>query len=875
MLTSRVCILGVLLLGIRVQGASQGQETNGYHIFTITVNTSSPSQLVIDRGRLAWIDNDISSGSHFLKFYSGADILTLDSNLTRAPIALGRDHLVWNTSAEVVRAYDILDGSTSVLGDSYNPDGSQPVAVGDGLAAYARRKAGTGTSIDLHNFQEGTDTLLSAALWNTQPSIHQGQVAWVGSDSAGLSARSEIYLFDGRPAAKISGGTHAVNSRPILRDGQIVWFSTDSTGVAVMLYTGDSLLTIARSSSASSVVTGYDVSDGIAIAAVTDTVTLSGTLHVYDAEHRILTILADSNGIWSPHVSNGLVVWQSGIGSGRQALGYDLRTATTETLGAAENPVIDEDMVAWTFGDAVELRRLVSYRQLTTDGMNGWEQTKFKTIDSNRVIWGNFANDQHMRMFAWDGASANRLSDSAGTRDLVMANDGYAVWRLNADSLFYYDWVHPPVKFLDSVQSENAYTAGGAVSFFGAKLTVPDPVKYPWLYDIETNRLTQLSTDSSNAGNVLCDGATACWENLTTQRLLFYDGAVTTTISDSAIVGDYVYRHGLIVWTQIRDGVAQVFAYDVAQKAEVQVTTGGTDKYRPVTDGTAVFWFENAVFNVTYIDADLVYVSHLGATPARIHHVPSRSIFWKWMSEGKFAWVSNGNVAVFDGNVISEIAEGSSFFLNDAHTDKGYVEWRRMLPPPAQDSGNIYLGALVPHVAFDAKDITGVAPLPVTFTNRSWEGDRTYLWNFGDGTSSTEKDPAHTYMHPGVYSVMLTVSGLSSTVSERKYALVRVGSATSVASSRITLPSRVELYQNYPNPFNPTTGIRYQLSGNSTVQIVVYDILGREVAVLVHEKQSTGTHEVRFDGSRLSSGVYFYALRTGAGRIVRSMILVK
>ena len=875
MLTWRVFVLFILVLGFSVRGASQGQETNGYRIFTITFNTSSPSQLVIDRGRLAWIDSDINSGSHFLKFFSGADILTLDSSLTQATVALGRDHLVWNTAEGIVQAYDILDGTTSGLGDSYNPDGAQPVAVGGGLAAYARRKAGTGSNIVLHRFMDGTDTLLDAAVWNTQPSIHDGQVAWVASDSEGVSSSSAIYLYDGRSSTIINGGAHAFRSRPMIRDGQVAWLSHDSAGTSVVLYTVDSLVTIAQTGGANSMITGFDISDGMAVAGVTDTVTQSGALHLYDAEHGVETNLADSNGVWSPHISNGMIVWQSGKGPGRQAMGYDTRTSATEVLGAAENPVIDGDMVAWTFGDAVELRRFVSYRQLTTDGMNGWEQTKFKTIDSNRVIWGNFANDQHMRIFAWDGSSVNRLSDSSGARDLVMANDGYAVWRLDADSLFYYDWIHPPVKFLDSVQSENAYTAGGAISFFGAKLNVPDPVKYPWLYDIEANRLMQLSSDSSNVGNVLCDGNTACWENLATQRLLFYDGTATTTISDSAIVGDYVYRHGLIVWTQMEGGVTQVFAYDVAQRSAIQVTTGGTDKYRPVTDGTAVFWFENAVFNVTFVDADFVYVSHLGATPVRIHHVPSRTIFWKWMSEGKFAWVSNGNIAVFDGNVISEIAEGSSFFLNDAHTDKGYVEWRKMLPPPTQDSGNIFIAALVPHVAFDAGNIAGVAPLTVTFTNRSWEGDRSYMWNFGDGASSTDKDPAHTYLHSGVYSVTLTVNGLSSAVSERKYGLVRVGSPTSVASSSVSFPGTIELEQNYPNPFNPTTVISGQWTVGSRVRLVVYDILGGEVAVLADGQYPTGKYSFTFDGSGLASGVYFCRMSIGAFSSVRKMLLVR
>ena len=88
-------------------------------------------------------------------------------------------------------------------------------------------------------------------------------------------------------------------------------------------------------------------------------------------------------------------------------------------------------------------------------------------------------------------------------------------------------------------------------------------------------------------------------------------------------------------------------------------------------------------------------------------------------------------------------------------------------------------------------------------------------------------------------------------------------------------PSDFRLLQNYPNPFNPTTGIRYQVSGISQVRLVVYDVLGREVAVLVDQTQVPGSYEVRFDGSRFSSGVYFYELISGETRLVRSMVLVR
>jgi len=72
------------------------------------------------------------------------------------------------------------------------------------------------------------------------------------------------------------------------------------------------------------------------------------------------------------------------------------------------------------------------------------------------------------------------------------------------------------------------------------------------------------------------------------------------------------------------------------------------------------------------------------------------------------------------------------------------------------------------------------------------------------------------------------------------------------------------LEQNYPNPFNPSTVISYQLAGQSHVTLRVYDLLGREVAVLVNEVKSAGNYTATFNASNFPSGVYFYRLTANA-----------
>lgn len=89
------------------------------------------------------------------------------------------------------------------------------------------------------------------------------------------------------------------------------------------------------------------------------------------------------------------------------------------------------------------------------------------------------------------------------------------------------------------------------------------------------------------------------------------------------------------------------------------------------------------------------------------------------------------------------------------------------------------------------------------------------------------------------------------------------------------LPADVTLAQNYPNPFNPTTTIKYGLPTSSEVRLSVFDMLGREVSVLVNERMDAGVHDVKFDASGLASGIYLYRLQAGTYVQTRKLALVR
>jgi hypothetical protein len=88
-------------------------------------------------------------------------------------------------------------------------------------------------------------------------------------------------------------------------------------------------------------------------------------------------------------------------------------------------------------------------------------------------------------------------------------------------------------------------------------------------------------------------------------------------------------------------------------------------------------------------------------------------------------------------------------------------------------------------------------------------------------------------------------------------------------------PHAFSLEQNYPNPFNPETVVRYQVPVASDLKIIVYDLLGRQVAVLVNDRKEAGSYEVKFSGTGLASGVYFYRLQAGSYVNTRKLLLLR
>ena len=149
--------------------------------------------------------------------------------------------------------------------------------------------------------------------------------------------------------------------------------------------------------------------------------------------------------------------------------------------------------------------------------------------------------------------------------------------------------------------------------------------------------------------------------------------------------------------------------------------------------------------------------------------------------------------------------------------------------------------------------------------------------SFSPGHGTTLVPHTYTFVDsnatPGKWAYRLKQIDIDGTVHVFDPVLVDL-TITDVGIDR-AVPTTYALQQNFPNPFNPSTTIRYGLPYMSTVQLTVFNTLGQQVALLQNGEQEAGYHEVKFDGSGLSSGVYFYRIQAGSFVQTRKCLLVR
>lgn len=193
---------------------------------------------------------------------------------------------------------------------------------------------------------------------------------------------------------------------------------------------------------------------------------------------------------------------------------------------------------------------------------------------------------------------------------------------------------------------------------------------------------------------------------------------------------------------------------------------------------------------------------------------------------------------------------------------------------------------------------SAVAPLPVelsSFTASAVNGRTMLRWTTATETDNRGFTVERRTAGEAAWTALGFVEGAGTSNAPNEYTYIDAGAQGRVSyrlrqqdrdggvryshtvEADAGVPARsFELLQNYPNPFNPATVIRYTVPADGHATLTVYDVMGREAAVLVNGYVSGGTlHETTLDATALSAGVYYYTLRSGGRQEVRKMLLVK
>jgi hypothetical protein len=180
-------------------------------------------------------------------------------------------------------------------------------------------------------------------------------------------------------------------------------------------------------------------------------------------------------------------------------------------------------------------------------------------------------------------------------------------------------------------------------------------------------------------------------------------------------------------------------------------------------------------------------------------------------------------------------------------------------------------------------DISGTVPGPIF--SLATAGDTLYAATSASVYYTTDLGQMWTQVPndgflatPSIHALMVTggfiYAGMTGSGALGAYRRAVPGT-TSVELTNKTIPDGFALEQNYPNPFNPKTAISFQLPAVSQTSLIVYDLLGREVATLVNKELEPGSYRVTFDASGLASGMYLYRITAGPFTDARKLLVVK
>jgi photosystem II stability/assembly factor-like uncharacterized protein len=322
------------------------------------------------------------------------------------------------------------------------------------------------------------------------------------------------------------------------------------------------------------------------------------------------------------------------------------------------------------------------------------------------------------------------------------------------------------------------------------------------------------------------------------------------------------------------------------------IYNGSTFRIVKTTNGGISWFYINFTSDIVAIDMfvlnqDTIWLVDSGSLTGGVFRTTNGGVNWQnqlnigsnnpnhvYFYNGRLGFICEDNFYLrrtTDGGANWSVVPGIGGFLDMYFADSltgwktsfqkttdGGLNW---VNQPVPQGGNILISQIVKFDNIVNDTIWGVGSTIMTgignrgMVCRSTNSGNTWLFQVPDSNINIFQYQHTEFVKPLIGWAYSGITGVHTTAGGDPIFYMPV---TQIGSE---VPKEYKLYNNYPNPFNPKSNIKYQIpKSNVNVKIAIYDIQGKEIAILVNEKQSAGTYEVDFDGSNYSSGIYLYSL---------------
>jgi beta propeller repeat protein len=447
--------------------------------------------------------------------------------------------------------------------------------------------------------------------------------------------------------------------------------------------------------------------------------------------------------------------------------------------GSQEHPDIDGHMVVWEDGRD---GKYIYYSTAPGSGgrriTGGYAEQRYPSVSGNFIVWEDRRHGNwEIYLFSPSGGE-RRITNSTTNQRMPVVHGDHAVWydtREGGVDICLYNIETGRETYLDCSPVTEWKPALSDEYVVWEEITGGGDI---WTYDILTGKKQRITRNDARQAYPAISGTRIVWEDYRNGLPDIYmydldDGQEYRITDDPAAQVSPAIGGDLIAWEDKRGGLWDIYLYDLSIGVEMSVCTARNEQLFPSVSGDRIVWQDKRsgewkVYIFTYTggappEAEFSADPAAGTIPLTVRFIDRSTGSpedWKWeFGDGGSSTERNPVHTYKSPGEYSVSLRVSGRFGSDTVTKTGLV--RAKLPRP-------------PAAGFSAAPVSGGTPLVVQFTDKSANSPATWLWDFGDGATSNDRNPEHTYAAVGTYSVSLTAGNAAGSANITKPAYITV-----------------------------------------------------------------------------------------------------